>query len=121
MLGPVQSDKARALTDVGSIEALALKTCKKITIDVLLQDGKKDDRSGDLAKAPVSQKHLDVFRLCKLFWNATHLDASKQLTNQLGDEPQSSQPEKLDTLGSTGSAGGTYSVGSASEAGGSLG
>ncbi len=64
----VQGDKTRALTDVGSkeIDGSALKTCKKVTAGVSLQDGREDQRGGDLATAPVSQRHSGVFKLCKL-------------------------------------------------------
>ncbi len=61
--GPLQGDKTRALTDVDSekIDGSALKICGKVTVDILLQDRKKDQRDGDLA--PVSPRHSGVFRL----------------------------------------------------------
>ncbi len=43
------------------IDGLALKTCEKVIGGVSLQDGRKDQRDGDLA--PVSQRHSGIFRL----------------------------------------------------------
>ncbi len=54
MLDPVQDDEARALTDVNSINDLALKTYEMVAIGVLLQDKRrKNRRSRDLIKASV--------------------------------------------------------------------
>ncbi len=53
--GSVWSNKARALTDVGSIDGSALKIYEMIAADVLFQDGRrKNQRSGDMARASVS-------------------------------------------------------------------
>lgn len=43
MSGPAQSDKTRALTNIGSekIGGLALKTCEKVPIGISLEDGRK--------------------------------------------------------------------------------
>ncbi len=38
MSGLLQGDEARALIDIGSIEVSALKTYKKVTKDISLQD-----------------------------------------------------------------------------------
>ncbi len=53
----VQDDKTKALTDVGNeeIDGLALKTYKKVTTSVSLQDERrKNQRDEGLARAPVS-------------------------------------------------------------------
>ncbi len=47
--------------------------------------------------------------------NATHLDVSEQLTNQLGDKPQSTQTEKQETPGGVGGAGNADGAGRGNE------
>ncbi len=79
---------------------------------VSLQDErrKEDQRGGDLAKAPVSQRHSGVFRLRKLLQRShrrLHRLETPLTSNQLGNGPPSTQAEKQDApgAGSTGGAG----------------
>lgn len=56
MTGPVQNNKTTALTNIGykKIDGLALKTYKKFTIGILLQDRRrKKHRNKNLARALV--------------------------------------------------------------------
>ncbi len=90
-----------------------------VVIGVSLQDEtrKENRRGGDLAKAPVSQRHLGVFRLRKLLQRShrrLYRIETPLTLNQQGDGPQSTQAEKQDVPG-TGSAG---CAGSADGAGG---
>ncbi len=58
MSGLVQVDEVRALTDISSIDSLALKTYEMIIKGISLQDGrKKDQRGRNLARALISQRH----------------------------------------------------------------
>ncbi len=102
------------MTDVGSeeIDGSVLKTYGMVAAGVSLQDErrKEDQRGGDLAKAPVSQRHSGVFRLCKLLQRShwgLHRIETPLTSNQLGNGPQSTQAEKQDApgAGSTGGAG----------------